>query len=380
MSFLDKVLRAGDGKRVKALQGLVPDVNALEASYRALSDEALQAKTGEFRQKLANGADLNDILIDAFATMREAVKDLGGDPEKIEPLAPAELVIDHSVIADFFGTADAADRNEELEYERNQERYQFLRWGQGAFEEFKVVPPGQGIVHQVNIEALARVVMARGGQAYPDTVVGTDSHTTMVNGLGVLGWGVGGIEAEAAMLGQPISMLIPEVIGFKLTGKLPAGATATDLVLVVTEMLLIAMAVIWGCNFTVNKYGTQVLEPLVYTTIRMVAGTIAMMVLVLAGRKSKATLTEKMRLLMLGLLGHGAYQLLFIYGIARTRAGTAALVIASSPAIIAIVMRTFRHERLAQQQGFSRPVITQQLRHQQAGRRFGAQAQVDKRQ
>ena len=176
------------------------------------------------------------VVVD-LATMREAVKDLGGDPEKIEPLAPAELVIDHSVIADFFGTADAADRNEELEYERNQERYQFLRWGQGAFEEFKVVPPGQGIVHQVNIEALARVVMARHGQAYPDTVVGTDSHTTMVNGLGVLGWGVGGIEAEAAMLGQPVSMLIPRVVGFKLTGDLPAGATATDLVLTITEML-----------------------------------------------------------------------------------------------------------------------------------------------
>ena len=176
------------------------------------------------------------VVVD-LATMREAVKDLGGDPAKIEPLAPAELVIDHSVIADFFGTADAEERNVELEYERNRERYQFLRWGQGAFEEFKVVPPGMGIVHQVNIEALARVVMARGGQAYPDTVVGTDSHTTMVNGLGVLGWGVGGIEAEAAMLGQPVSMLIPRVVGFKLTGELPAGATATDLVLTITEML-----------------------------------------------------------------------------------------------------------------------------------------------
>ena len=143
-------------------------------------------------------------------------------PSKIEPLAPAELVIDHSVIADYFGTADAEQRNVELEYERNRERYQFLRWGQSAFDEFKVVPPGTGIVHQVNIEHLARVVMARGGQAYPDTVVGTDSHTTMVNGLGVLGWGVGGIEAEAAMLGQPVSMLIPRVVGFKLTGS-PAG-------------------------------------------------------------------------------------------------------------------------------------------------------------
>ena len=176
------------------------------------------------------------VVVD-LATMREAVKELGGDPAKIEPLAPAELVIDHSVIADFFGTADAESKNVELEYERNRERYQFLRWGQGAFDEFKVVPPGMGIVHQVNIEALARVVMARGGQAYPDTVVGTDSHTTMVNGLGVLGWGVGGIEAEAAMLGQPVSMLIPRVVGFKLTGELPAGATATDLVLTITEML-----------------------------------------------------------------------------------------------------------------------------------------------
>ena len=176
------------------------------------------------------------VVVD-MATMREAVRDLGGDPAKIEPLAPAELVIDHSVIADFFGLADAEERNVELEYQRNRERYQFLRWGQGAFEEFKVVPPGTGIVHQVNIEALARVVMARGGQAYPDTVVGTDSHTTMVNGLGVLGWGVGGIEAEAAMLGQPVSMLIPRVVGFKLTGELPQGATATDLVLTITEML-----------------------------------------------------------------------------------------------------------------------------------------------
>jgi len=176
------------------------------------------------------------VVVD-LATMREAVKELGGDPARIEPLNPSELVIDHSVIADFFGTMDAEGKNEELEYERNRERYQFLRWGQGAFDEFKVVPPGQGIVHQVNIEALARVVMARGGQAYPDTVVGTDSHTTMVNGLGVLGWGVGGIEAEAAMLGQPVSMLIPRVVGFKLTGELPPGATATDLVLTITEML-----------------------------------------------------------------------------------------------------------------------------------------------
>src|SRR5215216_6515169 len=172
-----------------------------------------------------------------LATMREAVTELGGDPARVNPLAPAELVIDHSVITDVFGTPDAFERNVEFEYQRNKERYQFLRWGQGAFDEFKVVPPGTGIVHQVNIEHLARVVMTRGGQAYPDTLVGTDSHTTMVNGLGVLGWGVGGIEAEAAMLGQPVSMLIPKVVGFKLHGEMPAGTTATDLVLTITEML-----------------------------------------------------------------------------------------------------------------------------------------------
>ncbi|WP_369138815.1 aconitate hydratase [Modestobacter versicolor] len=176
-----------------------------------------------------------------LATMREAMADLGGDPQKINPLAPAELVIDHSVIADVFGTPESFERNVEIEYERNGERYQFLRWGQGAFDDFKVVPPGTGIVHQVNIEHLARVVFPRAEGdrtlAYPDTCVGTDSHTTMVNGLGVLGWGVGGIEAEAAMLGQPVSMLIPRVVGFKLTGQLPDGATATDLVLTITEML-----------------------------------------------------------------------------------------------------------------------------------------------
>ena len=176
-----------------------------------------------------------------LATMREAVKELGGDPSKINPLAPAELVIDHSVQIDTFGTADAITRNMDIEYQRNGERYKFLRWGQTAFDDFKVVPPGMGIVHQVNIEYLARTIMARevGGvlRAYPDTVVGTDSHTTMVNGLGVLGWGVGGIEAEAAMLGQPVSMLIPRVVGFKLTGSIPSGATATDVVLTITEML-----------------------------------------------------------------------------------------------------------------------------------------------
>jgi len=176
-----------------------------------------------------------------LATMREAVAELGGDPEKINPLAPAELVIDHSVIADLFGREDAFERNVEIEYERNGERYQFLRWGQTAFDNFKVVPPGTGIVHQVNIENLAKVVYTRNvngeNLAFPDTCVGTDSHTTMVNGLGVLGWGVGGIEAEAAMLGQPVSMLIPRVVGFKLTGDIPSGITATDVVLTITEML-----------------------------------------------------------------------------------------------------------------------------------------------
>ncbi len=172
-----------------------------------------------------------------LATMREAIGDLGGQPDKVNPLAPADLVIDHSVIADLFGRADAFERNVEIEYQRNGERYQFLRWGQGAFDDFKVVPPGTGIVHQVNIEYLASVVMDRDGVAYPDTCVGTDSHTTMVNGLGVLGWGVGGIEAEAAMLGQPVSMLIPRVVGFKLTGEIQPGVTATDVVLTVTEML-----------------------------------------------------------------------------------------------------------------------------------------------
>jgi aconitate hydratase len=183
-----------------------------------------------------------------LATMREAMEEMGGDPAKINPLAPAELVIDHSVIADVFGTADAFVRNVEIEYQRNRERYQFLRWGQTAFDDFKVVPPGTGIVHQVNIEHLARVIFSREVQssagsgetemyAYPDTCVGTDSHTTMVNGLGVVGWGVGGIEAEAAMLGQPVSMLIPRVVGFKLSGQLREGTTATDLVLTITEIL-----------------------------------------------------------------------------------------------------------------------------------------------
>lgn len=176
-----------------------------------------------------------------LATMREAIVELGGDPAKVNPLSPAELVIDHSVIADLFGTKDSLDQNVDIEYQRNKERYRFLRWGQSAFDMFKVVPPGTGITHQVNIEYLARVVMSRVVDeelyAYPDTVVGTDSHTTMVNGLGVLGWGVGGIEAEAALLGQPVSMLIPKVVGFKLKGELSGGTTATDLVLTITQIL-----------------------------------------------------------------------------------------------------------------------------------------------
>jgi aconitate hydratase len=176
-----------------------------------------------------------------LAAMRDAMMALGGDPDRINPLQPAELVIDHSVQVDSFGSGSAMDLNSELEYQRNQERYSFLKWGQKAFSNFKVVPPDTGIVHQVNLEYLARVVFEADTdgtlQAYPDTLVGTDSHTTMINGLGVLGWGVGGIEAEAAMLGQPISMLIPQVVGFRLSGSLPEGATATDLVLMVVEVL-----------------------------------------------------------------------------------------------------------------------------------------------
>src|SRR4051795_2357378 len=172
-----------------------------------------------------------------LAAMREAMTALGGDATKINPLVPTELVIDHSVIVDVFGAPDAFQKNAELEFDRNQERYQFLRWGQNAFRDFVVVPPDTGIVHQVNLEYLARVVFEKDGVAYPDTCVGTDSHTTMINGLGVLGWGVGGIEAEAAMLGQPVSMLIPRVVGFKLSGEIPPAVTATDVVLTITEML-----------------------------------------------------------------------------------------------------------------------------------------------
>jgi len=227
--LLENLLRTEDGANVTAEQ--IRALGSWDPSSEP-SDEIQFTPARVIMQDFTGVPCVVDL-----ATMREAMKDLGGDPAKINPLAPAELVIDHSVIADHFATPQAAGLNVALEYERNFERYQFLRWGQSAFDEFKVVPPGTGIVHQVNIEALARVVMARGGQAYPDTCVGTDSHTTMVNGLGVLGWGVGGIEAEAAMLGQPVSMLIPRVVGFKLRGSLPEGTTATDLVLTITEML-----------------------------------------------------------------------------------------------------------------------------------------------
>jgi aconitate hydratase len=227
--LLENLLRTEDGANVTAEQ-----IRAL-AAWDASADPSQEIQFTPARVIMQDFTGVPCVV--DLATMREAVTDMGGDPDRINPLAPAELVIDHSVIADYFGTSQALQLNVALEYERNRERYQFLRWGQSAFDEFKVVPPGTGIVHQVNIEHLARVVMVRNGQAYPDTCVGTDSHTTMVNGLGVLGWGVGGIEAEAAMLGQPVSMLIPRVVGFKLSGELPAGATATDLVLTITEML-----------------------------------------------------------------------------------------------------------------------------------------------
>ncbi|MEV6611511.1 aconitate hydratase AcnA [Kutzneria sp. NPDC051319] len=227
--LLENLLRTEDGANITA-----DHVRAL-ASWDPSADPDTEIQFTPARVIMQDFTGVPCVV--DLATMREAVTQLGGDPAKVNPLAPAELVIDHSVIADIFGRPDAFERNVDLEYERNRERYQFLRWGQSAFDEFKVVPPGTGIVHQVNIEHLARVVMVRNGIAYPDTVVGTDSHTTMVNGIGVLGWGVGGIEAEAAMLGQPVSMLIPRVVGFKLHGELPAGATATDLVLTITEML-----------------------------------------------------------------------------------------------------------------------------------------------
>ncbi|QCX27266.1 aconitate hydratase [Nocardioides jishulii] len=231
--LLENLLRTEDGANITA-----DDIRALAGwDADAEPDKEIQFTPARVIMQDFTGVPC---VVD-LATMREAMADLGGDPAKINPLAPAEMVIDHSVIADVFGTPDAFERNVEIEYERNRERYQFLRWGQGAFDDFKVVPPGTGIVHQVNIEHLARTVFTREVegelQAYPDTCVGTDSHTTMVNGIGVVGWGVGGIEAEAAMLGQPVSMLIPRVVGFKLSGDLPEGSTATDLVLTITEML-----------------------------------------------------------------------------------------------------------------------------------------------
>jgi aconitate hydratase len=239
--LLENLLRTEDGANITAEQ-----INKL-ANWdpKAEPDTEIQFTPARVIMQDFTGVPC---IVD-LATMREAIVQLGGDPAKVNPLAPAELVIDHSVIADLFGTKDAFEKNVDIEYQRNRERYRFLRWGQSAFSEFKVVPPGTGIVHQVNIEYLARVIMARKPKEakdakasnetylYPDTVVGTDSHTTMVNGLGVLGWGVGGIEAEAALLGQPVSMLIPKVVGFKLNGKLAATTTATDLVLTITQML-----------------------------------------------------------------------------------------------------------------------------------------------
>jgi aconitate hydratase A / 2-methylisocitrate dehydratase len=227
--LLENLLRTEDGVNV------TPEQIAALANWNPAAEPDTEIQFSPARVVMQDFTGVPAVV--DLATMREAVRDLGGDPARVNPLAPAELVIDHSVIADLFGTPDAFERNVELEYSRNRERYQFLRWGQTAFDQFKVVPPGTGIVHQVNIEYLARVVFEHQGVAYPDTLVGTDSHTTMVNGLGVLGWGVGGIEAEAAMLGQPVSMLIPKVVGFKLTGELPDGSTATDLVLTITEML-----------------------------------------------------------------------------------------------------------------------------------------------
>ena len=231
--LLENLLRTEDGSDITA-----DDIKALAGwDADAEPDKEIQFTPARVIMQDFTGVPC---VVD-LATMREAMQELGGDASRINPLAPAEMVIDHSVIADVFGSADAFERNVEIEYERNKERYQFLRWGQGAFDDFKVVPPGTGIVHQVNIEHLARTVFTRevDGEllAYPDTCVGTDSHTTMVNGIGVVGWGVGGIEAEAAMLGQPVSMLIPRVVGFKLSGDLPEGSTATDLVLTITEML-----------------------------------------------------------------------------------------------------------------------------------------------
>ena len=227
--LLENLLRNENGKDVTA-----EDIKAV-AQWDAKAEQTQEIAFTPSRVILQDFTGVPAIV--DLAAMRDAMQALGGDPDKINPLSPAELVIDHSVMVDHFASDDALDLNAKIEFDRNKERYAFLRWGQGAFSNFKVVPPDTGIVHQVNLEYLARVIFDRDGVAYPDTVVGTDSHTTMINGVGVLGWGVGGIEAEAAMLGQPITMLIPQVVGFKLSGKLPEGTTATDLVLTVTEML-----------------------------------------------------------------------------------------------------------------------------------------------
>ncbi|MCK5166426.1 MAG: aconitate hydratase, partial [Rhodospirillaceae bacterium] len=228
--LLENLLRFEDGRTVSAddIKAAASGNSGREIAYRP-ARVLMQDFTGV------------PAVVD-LAAMRDAMVAVGGDPKKINPLSPVDLVIDHSVMIDYSGTADSLKKNEEMEFKRNRERYEFLRWGQGAFDNFRVVPPGTGICHQVNVENLAQVVWTDDDQdgntlAFPDTLVGTDSHTTMVNGLAVLGWGVGGIEAEAAMLGQPISMLIPEVIGFKLSGSLKEGTTATDLVLVIVEML-----------------------------------------------------------------------------------------------------------------------------------------------
>jgi aconitate hydratase len=227
--LLENLLRNEDGHNVTAEQ-----IRAL-AGWKADAEPDTEIQFTPARVIMQDFTGVPCVV--DLAAMREAMAELGGDPTKINPLVPTELVIDHSVIADFFGAPDSFAKNAELEFERNKERYQFLRWGQSAFDGFKVVPPDTGIVHQVNLEYLARVVFDADGMAYPDSLVGTDSHTTMINGLGVLGWGVGGIEAEAAMLGQPVSMLIPRVVGFKLSGEQPDGTTATDLVLTITEQL-----------------------------------------------------------------------------------------------------------------------------------------------
>ncbi|HXY90033.1 MAG TPA: aconitate hydratase AcnA, partial [Xanthobacteraceae bacterium] len=236
--LLENLIRHEDGRTVKK-----DDIKAIaEWAKKRRSDREIAFRPARVLMQDFTGVPA---VVD-LAAMRDAMKALGGDPKKINPLVPVDLVIDHSVIVDYFGSPRAFKQNVELEYKRNLERYRFLKWGQAAFDNFRVVPPGTGICHQVNLEYLSRTVWSRteksaGGKnvevAYPDTLVGTDSHTTMVNGLSVLGWGVGGIEAEAAMLGQPISMLIPEVVGFRLAGKMKEGVTATDLVLTVTEML-----------------------------------------------------------------------------------------------------------------------------------------------